>query len=206
MSIPKPQQSTTLRIGDCGSCGANMLPRRSNLANKCRRFQFKRAGLSVSNQRFSLTETHAYATLDIRPAIVLLNTQISTAEYRLDRIAYSKLNCVFARIGWLDKSFDSGLATKRAGVSSGEHRCERNRCRLSRIENVILQACSKSPIVVLQFAKCVVLQESVAVPSERIVCYERKQMSPDGVKPLASGPMNVAPILDCLPWISNVSY
>ncbi len=26
----------------------------------------------------------------------------------------------------------------------------------------------------------------------------------DGVKPFASGPMKVAPILDCLPWISKV--
>lgn len=26
----------------------------------------------------------------------------------------------------------------------------------------------------------------------------------DGVKPLASGPINVAPMLDCLPWMSNV--
>ncbi len=109
------------------------------------------------------------------PAIVLLNTQISTAEYRLDRIAQSNLDRVLTSIGWLDKSFDSGLATKRASVSSGEHRCERNRCRLSRIENVVLQACGKSPIVVLQFAKCVVWQESVAVPSERVVCYERNK-------------------------------
>ncbi len=161
-------------------------------ANECRTIPFKCTGFSVSHSvSFSLAESHAYATLDIRPAIVLLNTQISTADYRLDRIAYSKLNCVFARIGWLDKSFDLAWLRNEPVFPVREHRCERIDVgfRGLKTRSAKLQ---KSPIVVLQFAKCVVWQESVAVPSERVVCYERNKCA-DGVKPLASGPDESCP-------------